>query len=92
MPLANQSGRTYPPLGELFGPKHLCLNAYASKSAHLTHKIPMFAPLGIYTYNAFVGPYPTILGEDHFVFTVTATSEAIGPDIWEVIVDEEFDE
>jgi len=69
---------TYPPTGALFGPINLCLNAGASQSAHLTHGVPMSAPVGAYIFNAFVGTNPTpVTSEAHFNFDVTAF--AFGP-------------
>ncbi len=67
------NGSTYPTTGALFGPVNLCLNANASKTAHLTHGVPMSAPVGAYAFNAFVGTYPTpVTSENHFNFDVTA--------------------
>ena len=68
--LPNES--KYPPAGELFGPVNVCLTASQTRSQHLTHGIPGAAPLGSYTYNGFIGPYPTVTDSDHFGFTVTA--------------------
>jgi len=39
-------GAPYPATGELYGPIRLCLNAGASKTAPLTHGVPLTAPLG----------------------------------------------
>ncbi len=86
------NGKKYPFSGELFGPYYLCLSPYDSRSAHLTHQIPWGAPLGTYTYNAFVGPYPTVWDEDHFDFTVTKTFDVEGPEDWETTVDQDFTE
>jgi hypothetical protein len=69
----------YPPMGELFGPHYLCLDPYDSRSAHLSHAIPLTAPLGDYLYNGFVGPYPDITNEYHFYFTVTTATAGRGP-------------
>jgi len=64
---------TYPPSGALFGPVHLCLNPWASITTHLTHGVPLVAPLGAYTLNAFTGVYPYIVVSDgRFDFTVTS--------------------
>ncbi len=71
--VALASGATYPATGELFGPVHLCLNGGASKSAHLTHGVPLSAPLGRYALNAYVGTHPTpITSEAHFPFNIWA--------------------
>ncbi len=65
-------GSTFPPTGALFGPVRLCLNAGASQTAHLTHGVPIFAPLGSYIFNAFTGAFPIIVvAEAHFNFDVT---------------------
>jgi len=71
------NGSTYPITGALFGPVNVCLNAGASKSAHLTHGIPMSAPVGAYIFNAYVGTNPTpVTSEAHFNFDVTAFNPA----------------
>jgi len=71
------NGPIYPTTGALFGPVNLCLNAGASKSAHLTHGLPMSAPVGAYVFNTFVGTYPSPLtSETHFNFNVTAFNPA----------------
>jgi parallel beta-helix repeat protein/predicted outer membrane repeat protein len=84
------NGDEYPPSGELFGPYYLCLSANDSISAHLDHEIPMGAPSGVYTYNAFVGPYSMVWDEDHFNFTVTSTSALQGSEGWETMIGEDF--
>lgn len=63
-------GITYPPSGALFGPYSVTLGGSSSRSAHLTHPIPAIAPLGMYTYNAFIGDHPTLMNEYHFNFDV----------------------
>jgi hypothetical protein len=50
----------------------------------------MGAPLGDYIYNAYVGPYPDAMNEEHFGFTVTATSRATGPQEWNTVIDRGF--
>jgi len=70
-------GSTYPPSGTLFGPVHLCLNAGASVSVHLTHGVPMSTPVGAYVFNAFIGTYPApVTAEARFNFNITAFSPA----------------
>jgi len=65
------NGSPYPPSGALLGPKTIMLAPYASRSAHLTHLIPMSTPLGTYTYNAYIGVAPpTPMNERHFDFEV----------------------
>jgi len=68
------NGSTYPATGALFGPVNTCLPAGASQNAHLTHGVPVSAPLGTYTLNAFTGSFhPTIVvSEAHANFNVTA--------------------
>jgi hypothetical protein len=80
----------YPPTGELFGPYYLCLDPYDWRSAHLSHDIPMVAPLGDYMYNAYVGPYPVVWNEAHFGFTVTGSGIGKGPSHWGTTVDIDF--
>ncbi len=66
-------GTPYPPAGELFGPLSICVNANASKAAHLTKAIPLSAPIGAYVFNAFAGsPYPVVSDTGGFNFSITA--------------------
>jgi len=68
---------TYPATGALFGPVNLCLTAGASKTAHLTHGVPMAAPVGAYVFNAFVGTNPIpVQSEVLFHFDVTTFNPA----------------
>jgi len=70
-------GSTYPAIGALFGPLNVCLNGNEVKNVHLTHGVPMSAPVGTYVFNAFVGTNPTpVTSEAHFNFDVTAFSPA----------------
>jgi hypothetical protein len=87
------NGNPYPPSGYLFGPKEVTLNPYESKSGHLSHTIPMGAPLGIYTYHGYVGkPGVGIFDEDQFDFEVIEAPIAVGPEDWETAVDQGFTE
>jgi hypothetical protein len=52
----------------------------------------MTAPLGDYVYNAYTGNHPFVQTEEHFGFTVTATSEATGPGQWNTVVDSGFND
>jgi len=61
---------THPSSGCLFGPYNFMLNPNANLSQHLEHPIPSATPLGTYTYNAYIGTYPSILKEYHFNFEV----------------------
>ncbi|MFQ5353834.1 MAG: hypothetical protein ACE5DR_02705, partial [Thermodesulfobacteriota bacterium] len=68
-------GKGYPANGELFGPLNVCVNANATKTAHLTQALPVSAPLGTYVLNAFVGSrYPNVLEAAGFNFDVSALS------------------
>jgi len=64
------NGAAYPASGCLSGPVTVTLSAYGNRSAHLSHPIPALAPLGTYTYNAYIGTYPTSNSEEHFNFEV----------------------
>ncbi|MBI5115220.1 hypothetical protein HZA56_01990 [Candidatus Poribacteria bacterium] len=67
-------GNSHPPTGALLGPYEVALNGAESRSAHLTHRIPGTAPLGMYAYNAYIyGENPIIANEYHFNFSVEAT-------------------
>ncbi len=69
-------GSTFPTTGALLGPVHVCLNAGASRTAHLTHGVPISAPVGAYVFNSFVGTFPVpvrvVIDSAHFNFDVTA--------------------
>ncbi|MFQ5480159.1 MAG: hypothetical protein ACE5DW_02675 [Thermodesulfobacteriota bacterium] len=71
------SSVTYPVSGELFGPVHICLNAGATKSVHMTKSVPMSAPVGAYLYNGYVGPYSLVDNSDMFNLNITALSPAV---------------
>jgi len=64
-------GLMYPPSGLLLGPYPVNLNGLSIHTQHVNHTIPTEAPLGRYTYNAFVGAYPSSTNEYHFNFEVT---------------------
>ena len=64
-------GRVYPASDYLYGPIHLSLTPYQSRSKHLSHTIPSNAQLGTYTYHGYVGrPGPSIYHECQFCFEV----------------------
>jgi hypothetical protein len=66
-------GNIHPPNGALLGPYEVTLNGSESRSARLTHRIPGTAPLGTYTYNAYIyGVDPIIANEYHFNFDIEA--------------------
>jgi hypothetical protein len=66
--------RTYPLSGELLGPYGLTLDAFGSRGSRFSHDVVATAPLGIYTYNAYVGAYPTnIISEYHFNFEIISS-------------------
>jgi hypothetical protein len=74
-------------------PIPVTLNPHQSKSGHRNQPIPISAPLGTYTYYAYVYlPGVGFVGEDSFDFFVTATTEADGAEDWETELDEEFAE
>jgi hypothetical protein len=64
------NGYPFPASGTLIGPYYLCLGAFETRSEHLTLSIPVASPLGTYTYNGLVGPYPKIWDEDNFGFVI----------------------
>ncbi|MBI5116113.1 exo-alpha-sialidase [Candidatus Poribacteria bacterium] len=64
-------GIIHPPSGALLGPYPVTLPGLGSRSAHRTHPIPAVAPLGAYTYNAYIGDYPATMNEYYFNFDVT---------------------
>jgi len=68
------NGSTYPTSGTLFGPVNTCLGPNATQTVTMAKSVPMSAPIGSYTYNAFIGAYvfPIIINEAHFNFNVTA--------------------
>jgi hypothetical protein len=89
------NGNIYPPAGYLFGPVPIFLNPHQSKSGHLSHTIPIGAPLGTYTYHGYIGkPFEGIIDDDHFDFQVTGTGaeQVVGPEDWETTVDKAFTE
>jgi len=63
-------GATYPPTGTIFGPVHPCLSR-ASGSAHLTHFVPMSAPLGTYILHSYTGTYSTVDRTASFSIDIT---------------------
>jgi len=66
------SGSTYPEFGSLStGPWTLSFSAYETKNGSLTQKLPAYAPIGSYMFNAYVGPKPGIVSEAHETFTVS---------------------
>ena len=68
------NGNWYPSSGYLFGPINVYLGIYQSKSGHLSHAIPLTAPLGTYTYHGYVGNYGVgIYDECTFTFQVTSS-------------------
>ncbi len=86
-------GNPYPG-NPVVGPQRVRLNPKASKSKHLTQKIPNVAPLGTYTYTLKLGTYPDeVTHEYSFEFTVTEGS-GFGRDSdgWELIEGDFFEE
>jgi len=61
------NGNTF---GPTIGPKNVTLATGQSLSRSFTQNIPAGAPAGQYTYNFYVGTYPsTIIDSDNFTFT-----------------------
>ena len=62
-------------VGPLLGPVTLTLAGGVSVARNRTQAVPGGAPAGMYTYDAYVGIYPsTIWDEDHFDFEKLSTS------------------
>jgi subtilisin family serine protease len=62
-------GSTYPFKGELAGPRSLTVNAGATKTFSLHHKVPKAAPQGKYIYRGFAGTHDQnvkSMGHVHF--------------------------
>lgn len=69
--LPNGSTNPSPP-DLLLGPQWVILAPYETKNRHITHDIPICAPLGTYIYNGYIGKgLQDIWNECHFDFTVT---------------------
>jgi hypothetical protein len=68
-------------LDELYGPYHLCLDAFDSVQGQMEHTIPVHAALGEYEYRAFVGEYPMIWHEDRFLFHLSPVTVAASTDV-----------
>ncbi|RJP75099.1 MAG: hypothetical protein C4532_01120 [Candidatus Abyssobacteria bacterium SURF_17] len=66
-------GSIYPPSGELIGPLSVALDPLENRSVYWTQPVPSEAEPGMYTYNAFVGAYPSIMNKYHFNFEITAS-------------------
>ncbi len=69
-------GSTY---GPLLGPVGLTLGAGATLNRDRTQAVPGSAPAGIYTYNAYVGNYPSDIWDSaSFTFEKSATGQGDG--------------
>lgn len=65
------NGNIYPTDETLLGPVDAIIPAHATLTAQTSHSIPLIAPLGTYSYNAFLGSsFPETYAEDSFQFTV----------------------
>ena len=65
--------------GPLILAQGITLGAGVSADRDREQFIPSIAPAGTYSYDAYAGSYPsTILAEDHFDFTKSATDEGSG--------------
>ncbi len=63
---------TYPSSGYLNGPTSVTVNGNSNQVFNFSQNIPQIAPLGSYTFNAFVGSNPPGFDEeDHVPFTIT---------------------
>jgi len=52
-------GGLYPSTGSLMPhTPRLCLNGGTSQTVHLTHGVPLTAPIGAYAFNTYLGIYP----------------------------------
>ncbi len=80
------NGKTYPRTGALLGPMNMCTNANASKATHFTQAVPLKAPSGAYSFNAFIGtPYPNVGGSASFNLNITAPVPGPAYHTWKVI-------
>ena len=62
--------------GPIIGPVNLTFAGGFSANRDRTQNVPGGAPVGTYTYNAYVGYYPgTISDSDSFTFTKSATGD-----------------
>jgi hypothetical protein len=58
-------GRLWPPSGYMDGPEIITLPAYGTAQRVYSRLIQPTFPAGTYTVNAFVGPDPGVIDEDH---------------------------
>ena len=66
------NSNTYPsPPNWLFSYGTVTVPSGETRDAHVVHNVPNAAPIGGYTYNAFIGWPGDIWNEDHFDFTVS---------------------
>ena len=63
-------GQIYPLWGGLFGPVNVCLDPGQTLGAGLNQPIPLTAPLGTCTYNAYLGSHPDIWKQASFQFQI----------------------
>jgi arylsulfate sulfotransferase len=63
-------GSIAPKAGEFVGPVPFCVDPFSTSSRTLFERVPTQAPLGSYTYNAYVGVYPVVLTEANGPFYV----------------------
>jgi hypothetical protein len=63
-------GGTIPASGYYFGPFPVTLAAGDSKTVVMNLALPLQAPLGTYRFNAFAGPDPVVIDEDHEMFEI----------------------
>jgi len=60
----------YPGSGFLVGPIELDISSHGSVTWNFAVPIPGVAPIGSYTFNAYIGPVPGIDDEDHEPFSI----------------------
>jgi len=65
------NGNTYPSTGYLDYPMSITLTPYQTQTWPYSRRVPVKAPIGNYTFHAFVGPDPGIVDSDDVPFSVT---------------------
>jgi hypothetical protein len=80
------------PYGPVYGPNSYSLPPYHSGHGTVGKRVPMGAPIGVYTYTGNVGEYPDeVWDSDEFDFEVTGKAGATsGSEEWEVVYSDGF--
>ncbi|TKJ37941.1 hypothetical protein CEE37_13330 [candidate division LCP-89 bacterium B3_LCP] len=69
--------------GPTLGPANVLLSAGFLGDRDRTQNVPASAPSGTYTYNGYVGTYPsTVFAEDNFTFEKLITGDGASVDEW----------